>query len=71
MTSRREIIKALSKPVGIAADSGNRATYLVLCENGAVYTTNNGGQRWLEVTPIPSSLRESALRESEGSSPEP
>ncbi len=49
---------ALSQPVGIAADSSNESTYLVLCENGAVYTTKDGGQAWVEVTPIPSSHRE-------------
>ena len=54
--SRREIGMALRQPVGIAADSGNESTYLVLCGNGAVYATKDGGQTWVEVTPIPGSL---------------
>ena len=57
--SRRKISMALSRPVGIAADSGNESTYLVLCEDGKVYTTDDGGQHWVEVMPIPGSRRES------------
>lgn len=52
---------ALSQPIGIAADSSNESTYLVVCENGAVYATRNGGGTWVEVAPILNSHRETEL----------